>query len=227
MHFRSFIVPLIAFSICGPSLAYSQSDQLQIVRSMIQRELKKFDTLQDQWPGIEAKLKKASGRYKTAEKSIGKCKRGVWRSLFKDSLAGLESARAKLEDSRKQLEVARHKGLSALGAQQRAMLLLEAEYASEAKDITYYSKLNDIVTNISDNYYDVTNDVVYVGYQDYIAGIGELGGAYKAAAKDCNRPIPTKLFTSVVDAVFGKVDIVEVLAGNILDRIPDKYKVRS
>ncbi len=227
MQFRSLIVPLIAFSISGPSLAYSQSDQLQIVRSMIQRELKKFDTLQDQWPGIESKLKKASAQYKTAALSVGKCKRGVWRSLFKDSLAGLETARVKLEDSRKQLEVARHKGLSVLSAQQRSILLLEAEYANKAKDISYYSKLNDIVTTISDNYYNVTNDVVYVGYEDYVAGIGELSGAYKAAAKDCNRPIPGKLFTSVIDVVFGKVDIVQVLAGNILDRIPDKYKVKS
>lgn len=228
MNFRSLIVPLVAFSIGGSSLAYGQTDQLSFLNSMLKRELRKFEALQDKWPGIENKLTNASARYKAAAGSVGKCKRGVWRSLFKDSLADLEAARVKLEDSRKQLEVARHKGLSALKAQQRSILLLEADYAKKAKDIAYYTKYNDIVSNITDNYYDVTNDVVYVGYQDYISGITQLSEGYRAASKDCNQLVPVgPLLRRVLDVVLGKVDIVQALADQILGRIPDKYKAKT
>ncbi len=217
------IAVCIAF-LAGTTTLRAAPDYSEVQREN-ERDLRKIQQLQDDWPAVERTNKETGKRYRAAEAALKRCIRGPWGVLFKDSITELEAARKTLEAARKQLEVARAGALSALKAQQRQLKILKEEYADVSKNGEFHRKYSVIIGDMIEDYYDVTKNVVMAGYSDYDDGFNILIEGYDGVSTECNVPLPLPtIFRQVLSIVLGQVNPVKILSRGILDRIPAKYR---
>lgn len=207
------------------------ADQFSVLEREINHELAQFRKLEKQWAKVEENYGAAEGRYKAASRLVKRCNRGTWSVLFKDVFKELDASRKNLEEARSATNSANKIANSMLKNQNRNIRILEASYSGKVRDGAYWEKMNTIVGTISTDYADVITDIVIPGYAKYINGIDELTDSYNFAAKDCNRPLPfnplRQFFKDVLGIVVGKISIVNALADEILESVPDKLKKKS